>query len=92
MKRVLGLLEEDRPRVSSRFQEDAALKLESQGAGSSFMLELEMANVGKTPATLVKLENLVPDGLVVDRERLSYPTEDNYIDLKGRRLGCLKNT
>ncbi len=60
------------------------------GVGSDLTLELEMANVGKTAATLIKLENIAPDGFELDRERIQYRIEDNYIDMKGKRLEYLK--
>ncbi len=58
--------------------------------GSELTLELELANVGKTAATLIKLENLVPEGLELDREKIPHRVEDNYIDMKGKRLEYLK--
>ncbi len=60
------------------------------GVGSDLTLELEMANVGKTAATLIKLENIAPDGFELDRQRIQYRIEDNYIDMKGKRLEYLK--
>jgi hypothetical protein len=60
------------------------------GVGSGFVLELEIANVGRTAATLVKLENLAPEGVEVDRSQMAQRLEDNYLDMKGRRLEYLK--
>lgn len=60
------------------------------GVGSDITLELEMANVGKTAATLMKLENVAPEGLEVSREGTTHHLEDNYIDMKGKRLDYLK--
>ena len=64
-------------------------KMES-GVGSDLSLELEIANVGKTAATLLKLENIVPDGLELNREKIASRLEDNYLDMKGKRLEYLK--
>ncbi len=58
--------------------------------GSELTVELEMVNVGKTAATLVKLENVVSDGLEFERENIPYRVEDTYIDMKGKRLEYLK--
>ena len=58
--------------------------------GADLTIELELANIGKTAATLVKLENIVPEGLELDREKVSFRVEDNYIDMKGKRLEYLK--
>ncbi len=60
------------------------------GTGADLTLELELANVGKTAATLIKLENIVPEGLELNREKISHRVEDNYIDMKGKRLEYLK--
>ncbi len=60
------------------------------GVGSDLTLKLEMANVGKTAATLLKLENLAPEGLELDRQKILGRVEDNYIDMKGKRLEYLK--
>jgi tetratricopeptide (TPR) repeat protein len=59
-------------------------------AHSSFALELEVANVGKTPATLLKLQDPVPQGFEYDTEKNMFPMEDGFIDLRGRRLEHLK--
>ena len=60
------------------------------GVGSDLTLELELANVGKTAATLMKLENVAPDGVEIDKERIPQRVEDNYLDMKGKRLEYLK--
>ncbi len=60
------------------------------GVGSGFVMELEMANVGKTAATLVKLENIAPEGVELDRSRIAQKVEDNYLDMRGKRLEYLK--
>jgi len=58
--------------------------------GSELTLELEIANVGKTPATLTRLENIVEDGLELIRQKTVYPVENNAFDMKGKRLDYLK--
>ncbi len=60
------------------------------GVGSDLTVELEMANLGKTAATLIKLENVAPKGFELDRAKIPHRVEDNYIDLKGKRLEYLK--
>ncbi len=60
------------------------------GVGSELILELEVANVGKTAATLMKLENIAPEGLEIDRQGITARVEDNYLDMKGKRLEYLK--
>ncbi len=58
--------------------------------GSDFIIELEAANVGRTPATLVKLLDIVPEGLELDSEKTHHRIEDSFIDLEGKRLEHLK--
>ena len=63
---------------------------EEIGVGADFTLELELANVGKTAATLLKLEGVVVDGIEIDKEKVAHRVEDNYLDMKGKRLDYLK--
>ncbi len=67
-----------------------SLHQKEAGVGSDITLELEMANVGKTAATLMKLENVTPEGLEISREGTTHRLEDNYIDMRGKRLEYLK--
>jgi hypothetical protein len=60
------------------------------GVGSDLTMEVEIANIGKTAATLMKLEHLVPDGFEIDREKMPQHVEGNYLDMRGRRLEYLK--
>jgi class 3 adenylate cyclase len=57
---------------------------------SDVILELEMANVGKTAATLLKIENIVQEGLELVRDKIDERIEDGYIDMRGRRVDHLK--
>ncbi len=67
-----------------------SLRERELGVGSDLTIELEMANLGKTAATLIKLENVAPKGFELDREKIPHRVEDNYIDMKGKRLEYLK--
>lgn len=58
--------------------------------GSDFAFELEIANIGRTAAMLIKLENIAPGGFELDRQKNPYRIEDNFVDLKGKRLEYLK--
>ena len=60
------------------------------GVGSDVTLELEFANVGKTAATLMKLENIFAEGLELDAPKAQLRVEGNFVDLKGKRLEYLK--
>jgi len=56
--------------------------------GTNFTLELDLTNVGKTPATLLKLENVVAGGLEIDKENMRN-VQENTIDMRGKRLDYL---
>ena len=57
---------------------------------SDFILELDVANIGKTTAILMKIENLAQEGLELERDRIGERMEDSFIDMRGRRLEYLK--
>ncbi len=58
--------------------------------GSDFTFELDIANVGRTNATLIKMIDTAPIGLSVNREKTPQTSEDGSLDLQGRRLEHLK--
>jgi hypothetical protein len=58
--------------------------------GEPFNLEIELVNAGKGPALLVKVNKVIPEGFELDEKPETYRVEDNYIDMKGKRLGPLK--
>ncbi len=58
--------------------------------GSDFAFEVEMANVGRTTATLVRLESLVPEGFEVETGKNPYRIEGTSLDMRGKRLEHLK--
>jgi len=53
-------------------------------------IEIELVNVGKASAQLIKVEDIIPEGF----ELKSFPAicrvEDSYLDMKGRTLSPLK--
>jgi tetratricopeptide (TPR) repeat protein len=61
------------------------------GVGSDLTVELELANVGKTSATLIKLENIAAPGLDINKQTSPNRYEDNYLDLRGKRLDYMKS-
>ncbi len=58
--------------------------------GTVFILDLEIANVGKAPATLVKLQNVLPEGFELASKEDSEISQGGILDLKGRNLEHLK--
>ncbi|TMI09951.1 hypothetical protein E6H34_00520 [Candidatus Bathyarchaeota archaeon] len=57
--------------------------------GSDLTVELEVANVGKSAARLIKLENIAVVGLQLDRRRIPGQVNDDFIDMKGKKLEYL---
>ena len=60
------------------------------GLGSDLILDLEIANLGKTAATLLKIDNIAQKGLELVRDKIDERIEDGYIDMRGRRIDHLK--
>jgi len=58
--------------------------------GENLDLEIELVNVGKGPALLVKVTEVIPEGFEIVEKPEVYRIEDSYIDMKGRRLDPLK--
>ncbi len=58
--------------------------------GEDLIFDLEMSNVGRTTATLIKIENVASKGLELDRETISNGVEDHVINMRGKRLEYLK--
>ncbi len=58
--------------------------------GEVVTFELEIANVGRATATLIRIENVSAKGLELDKGKIPYPVEDHAINIRGRRLEYLK--
>ena len=59
-------------------------------AGMDLAIELEMANVGKATATLVRVENIVPNGFQPVKDETPFLFEKNNLNMRGKRLEYLK--
>lgn len=57
--------------------------------GHDLTYELEISNVGKTTATLLKLENFVPEGFDLAGDDLPYRVRGHHMDFRGKRLEYL---
>lgn len=64
--------------------------MEEIGVGSEFLLEVQMANMGRTAATLLKLYDLGPERFGLVTNNIGYPVEEGFVDLRGKRLDHLK--
>ena len=58
--------------------------------GSVLTAELDVANVGKAPATLLKIQNMVPEGFTYVTEKNLYPFDAGHVNLTGKRLDHLQ--
>jgi hypothetical protein len=58
--------------------------------GEEMVLDLEIANVGKASATLVKLQGVLPEGFELRSDSEVEISPEGQIDMKGRRLEHLK--
>ncbi|MFH2112766.1 MAG: hypothetical protein ABIJ47_16075 [Candidatus Bathyarchaeota archaeon] len=65
------------------------LKSTDVKSGEAFDAIVELYNAGMASATLVKVEDIVPENFEVVRVSGYFGAADGYIDLKGKRLGPL---
>ncbi len=47
-------------------------------------------NAGRSPAQLIKVENLIPEGFDLKTKPEAYRVEDSYLNMKGKQLSPLK--
>lgn len=59
-------------------------------AAEDFCVELHVANLGKAPAFLAKIENVIPESFSLRGESDFYSIEDSSLNMKGKRLDPLK--
>jgi len=58
--------------------------------GEEISLEIELANAGKGPARLMRVEEIIPKGFVVSWAPEAYKVEDSHINMKESTLPPLK--
>ncbi len=58
--------------------------------GDSAEFLIELINVGRSPALLVKTEQIIPEGFEIKEKPKTYRVEGNYLDMKGKRVDPLK--
>jgi len=58
--------------------------------GENLELEIELVNAGKGPALLIKLSEVAPEGFELTEKPEIYRVEDNFLNMKGKRLDPLK--
>jgi tetratricopeptide (TPR) repeat protein len=58
--------------------------------GEDLDLEIELVNAGKSPAQLIKITGVIPEGFALAEKPETYRIEDSFINMKGKRLDPLK--
>jgi len=58
--------------------------------GENLHLEIELVNAGKSPALLIKVTEIIPEGFDLTEKPEIYRVEDSYLNMKGKRLDPLK--
>lgn len=66
------------------------LRTKEVKVGGDVEIEIELVNIGRTPALLTKIEEMVPESFEVKRISETYRVEDHYLNMKGKGLGPLK--
>jgi hypothetical protein len=56
-----------------------------------FQLRLDLTNVAKKPAVLVKVEGLAPAGLVANSLQPNYSLQNGSVDFANKTIGAFKN-
>jgi uncharacterized repeat protein (TIGR01451 family) len=59
-------------------------------AGEDILLSIELINAGKSPASLIRIADVIPEGFDVVQESGMYCVEDNDIKMKGKQLNPLQ--
>lgn len=65
-------------------------KPREMNVGEEMRLDVEIVNAGGAPAQIMKIERAVPEGFELLSRPESYRIEDNYLNMKGKRLDALK--
>jgi len=71
-------------------QANVITRQKSLKVGENLDLEIELVNAGKGPAVLIKLAEVIPQGFELTQKPEIYRLEDNYLNMKGKRLDPLK--
>jgi len=58
--------------------------------GQNASLEIELVNVGRAAAQLVKVEGIIPEGFELVEKPPMYRVNDSYLDMKGKSLAPLR--
>jgi len=73
----------------ARIQAKVLLRVREARAGEDIKLEIELVNTGKAPASLIKIEEILPAGFELVAEPHYYRFQDAYLDMNAKRLNPL---
>jgi len=73
----------------ANLQANLYLKSKDINSGENLDFTIEIFNTGKAPASLVKVEELIPENFEVIRVPGYYKITNQYLDMKGKKLGPL---
>jgi tetratricopeptide (TPR) repeat protein len=82
----IGLVESESANVQGRIN----VNPNTLNVGDPAELSIQLINVGRRPAFLLKTERIVPDDFEIKEKPESYRVEDGHLDMKGKRLDPLK--
>jgi hypothetical protein len=82
----IGLVESESADVQGRIN----VNPNTLNVGDPAELSIQLINVGRRPAFLLKTERIVPDDFEIKEKPESYSVEDGHLDMKGKRLDPLK--
>jgi len=71
-------------------QANLLIKVKDAKVGEDIDFRVELVNAGKTPALLIKVDEIIPKGFEVKEVPEVYTVEDSYLNMKGKRLLPLK--
>lgn len=71
-------------------QANLLIKVKEATVGEDITFRIELVNAGKTPALLIKVNEIIPQGFEVKKVPEVYTVEDSFLNLKGKRLLPLK--
>jgi len=71
-------------------QASLILGVKEVNVGEDFDLEIELVNAGKGDASLIKIEDVIPEDFELKGKPEMYRVEDRCINMKGKRLRPLK--
>ncbi|MCW4025908.1 MAG: hypothetical protein NWE76_00305, partial [Candidatus Bathyarchaeota archaeon] len=73
----------------ANLQANLYMTSEDVKSGVNFNLAIVLYNTGRAPASLVKVEDVIPDNFEAIKVSGYYGITDKYLDLKGKKLGPL---